>query len=167
MNKEEIKTNLDKVKAFISMLQRHEKDLTEEYEKSEDEILECYPAANYYYSMFSCGDCEHLYYTKGSEADSKILKRHLVFKTEEMAKLADEKAQFVYLMMYLKEQIEPDFKPDWNDHYQSKWITFYDHGEKEYRALEYCGHEIESAIYFSSWEKIQQAVNWLNARKAI
>lgn len=167
MNKEEIKTNLDKVKAVISMLQRHEKDLTEEYEKSEDEIPECYNierGSEMYFVDYN-GEVYSDGFFSNNLADEIANEKHRAFKTEKIAKLLEEKTQVIADQLYFKELYDPDYEPDWSDTENDKPYLFFSTQSNTYKVTEGTIIKYPGTVYFSSYEIAQKCADWLNSRK--
>lgn len=167
MNKEEIKTNLDKVKAFISMLQRHEKDLTEEYEKSEDEIPECYNiehGSEMYFVGYNGGVYSDGFFPNFF-VDEIANEKHRAFKTEKIAKLFEEKTQIIADQLYFKELYDPDYEPDWSDTENYKSYLFFSTQSNMYRVTGGAITKHSGAVYFSDDEIAQKCADWLNSRK--
>lgn len=167
MNKEEIKTNLDKVKASISMLQRHEKDLTEEYEKSEDEILECYNiehGSEMYFVDYN-GEVYSDGFFSNNLADEIANEKHRAFKTKKIAELFADKTQIIADQLYFKELYDPDYEPDWSDTENYKSYLFFSTKSNTYKVAGGVIAKHSGTVYFSDDEIAQKCADWLNSRK--
>ena len=155
-------------KSEIEKVENVKTEAEKELEKR-DEEPECYSVenGNEMYFLDFCGEVYSDGFSPNYFAHEIAKEKHRAFKTEKIAKLFAEKTQIIADQLYFKESYDPDYEPDWDDGYETKFYVVYDNYSPKTYIVNNCGYFANyETVYFSSYEIAQKCADWLNSRIA-
>lgn len=160
---------IDELKSLIEnckkMIESSEKEI--EMLKSKEPAFERVKKdKNYYLLGDFCGEIiAHPIPDDGSELHKKRFENNNYFLTKERAEEVADKINFLLKLERLHDIYCPDYKPNWNKEWESKFYIFYNIPYKKYQYgvsywTPYCPN-----IYFNSEETAEKVCEILNKEK--
>lgn len=157
---------IDELKSLIENCKKTIESSEKEIEmlKSKEPVFERVKKdKNYYLLGDFCGEIiAHPIPDDGSEIHKKRFENNNYFHTEERAEEVADKINFLLKLERLHDIYCPDYKPNWNNEWESKFYIFYNIPYKKYQYsisywTPYC-----SNIYFNSEEIAEKVCEILN-----
>lgn len=157
---------IDELKSLIEnckkMIESSEKEI--EMLESKEPVFERVKKDKNYYLLgdFRGKIIAHPIPDDGSELHKKRFENNNYFHTEERAEEVADKINFLLKLERLHDIYCPDYKPNWNNEWESKFYIFYSVPNKKYQYnVCYCASHCPN-IYFNSEETVKEVCNELN-----
>lgn len=87
------------------------------------------------------------------------------FHTRERAQEVADKIKFLMKLERLHDIYCPDYKPDWNDSEEYKYLVYFDHSRRKYCWDSFAYSEYAGAVYFPTKEIAQKVCDVLNKER--
>ena len=84
------------------------------------------------------------------------------FYTKERAQEVADKIKFLLKLERLHDIYCPDYKPDWNDSEEYKYLVYFDHSKRKYCWDSFAYSEYATHVYFPTKEIAQKVCDVLN-----
>ena len=114
-----------------------------------------------YFHILGDGDI-YTEYWGGADIDWARWARGNCYQTKELAQQASELLYLPTMLIHCKQAIEPDWVPDWSNNNQEKCGIRYHYRLMTYKSVWSPDVRLPGGLYFSSKEKAEEAIKWLD-----
>lgn len=169
MNKAEIEKKIYDLKRTIenckNIIKANENEIKKLEAEKEKPAFGRVKKGEGYYSIgkFCTGEFISYQLTEKNESfDENYFKSNNYFHTKERAEEVADKINFLLKLERLHDTFCPDYKPDWNDKSEAKWVVVFDYGENKYASYWNAVTDNRTIVYFDSPETVNKVCEILN-----
>lgn len=162
MNIKELKTELENTKREVENLNSRIKEIEKQISESRNNFGRANKGETYY--VISYGKCFDVYKSTEDYTDIDTIRfqNNNYFLTKERAQEVVDKINFLLRLERFKDELCPDYIPNWNNANELKYNIYFDYDINEYCIDTNGCWGKKNEVYFPTREVAEQVCNTLN-----